>query len=177
VNKATTILLGLSVLILAGAFALSRALLSDIPVPPPPVLPTPPVVIAPPPPAPAPSAPAVVQPPPLPTDVAVVAPPPPEAPVAAAPPPPPANDSDYAREDSPQVEEAWRLARTKDVAGWRAAEKLFKRCLVQAPDNQRCQSGLAAVQGQLSQADTRPLQETPPTPKYPRPRHDKNYVE
>lgn len=179
-NKVTTALLAFSLLLLGGAFIASRVMLADVTVPPVPPPVAAPIAVAPAPPTPVAVAPPVAMPPPLPTDVPVAAPPEPPPAVPTLTTTPVNIDSDYALEDSPKVEEAWKLAKSKDPAAWRTAEKLFKRCLVQVPDNQRCQSGLAAVQGQLSigRQDSTPelAPSTVPT-KGPRPKHGSSYEE
>jgi len=156
VTRSSSIVLAVvCVVVLGGAWVASRALTSDVSAPVTvqvPAAPGPQPVVAPvrvEPPVPGPVAqlpePARAQPQPEPPGVA----PPLEPKPAEADP-----DSDYADENSPLVQEEWRAAfgPRAGVAEWTHGVKVFERCLVQAPGNQRCQQGLAALQAQLNSA-------------------------
>ena len=153
-NAAIALALG-SLIVLGGAWVVSRALTAEITVPawtPPAPLPF--AEPAPraearrdPPPPPAPPAP----PAPVDTTTAVREPPQGLQPAPAD----PATGSAYAREDSPEVVRAWELTSgpKSGPPQWRAAQKLFTRCVTQAPENARCREGLATVKQQLDGLD------------------------
>lgn len=173
-NKASSALVAISVLILLGAWIASRALTADAPAPRAPHAAEPPPAVTP----------SAASPAPAEKTVAAPAAPTP----APAPPPPPiapaapaietgAPDSDYALENSPAVEEAWKLADGPGPAEWRRAQKLFMRCLTQAPTNERCKSGLVAVEQRLGPRAPQlgaPLRKPPGGPL---PKHGSEYVE
>lgn len=78
-------------------------------------------------------------------------------------------DSDYADENSPAIQQEWRSAFSgkAGLPEWTHAVKIFKRCLVQAPANQRCREGLAAVEAHLKalpQQPSAPADVVPPRP-------------
>ena len=131
-------MLSVSLLLLGGAWALSRALTGDVPVP------TPLALQAQPPEQPGvPAAPRAWPVAPRP----VVSAPPPE-PVARPPLPPPPRPEEGPPPEKVEVDgigaQGW--AQLKDENGgpanWRRAEKLFVRCLTLSPDSQDCKDGL-----------------------------------
>lgn len=166
VTRTTALVLAVSLLLLGGAWLWSRALTSEVPVPP---------VALSAPNVPQPSFEPGVAPPPRPPPpvLAVTSPPPePEAVRPSAPPPPPPPREELAPE---QVEldglAAQGEAQLKDERGgpanWRRAEKFFVRCLTMAPEDQRCKEGLRQARVRIGpkvgkQAFPVPLQDPPP---------------
>jgi hypothetical protein len=160
-NRTTSLIIALSVLVLGGAWLASRALTADVAPPPMTGVVAPaPVVVAPPPEAPvrraepepvavAPTPEAPVAPPPMHEAAPVVrAPPEPYVkPPHVAPPPPDPDQSETEQESTALAEDAWRLMTAPDTgpANWQRAAKSFRRCLAMTPDNERCKAGIEAV--------------------------------
>lgn len=152
-------------LVLGGAWLAARALTADPQLPASPPPPAPPPVIALQPPPPPPAQPALQAPPPPlagtpPVMQPAVPAPPAPAPVEAQ----PANDSEYASETAPAVEAAWNLLAKNDPGSWRDAARLFRRCVAQAPENQRCQSGVLAAEQRLATLPRAPARGAGPRP-------------
>lgn len=166
-NRTTSLIIALSVLVLGGAWLASRALTADVAPPPSTfVAPPPPVVMPAPPPEPVAAAPARVAAPAV-HEAEPVVRAPPEPYVKAphvAPPPPDPEKSESEQETSALAEDAWRLMTTPDTgpANWQRAAKSFRRCLAMAPDNERCKAGIEAVTKKIGVLP-------PPTVRLPHP--------
>lgn len=170
-TRTTALVLSISLLLLGGAWLLSRALTSDVP--------TPRITLTappPPPPQPAPSfEPGVAvtpRPPALQGDVVTS---PPAEPAAVRPPPP--TPLPPPEERSPEEQEldtiaAQAFAQLKDERGgpanWRRAEKAFVRCLTISPEDERCKEGLHQARVRIGPKVVKsafpivPMQDPPP---------------
>lgn len=167
-TRTTALVLSISLLLLGGAWLLSRALTSDVP--------TPQVTIT------APTQPPSFEPgvaqPPRPPVIAreVVTSPPPE-PEAARPPPQPPAPLPPEEEPTPEQVElngiaAQGFAQLKDERGgpanWRRAEKFFVRCLTLSPEDERCKEGLRQARVRIGPKFVKPafpivpVQDPPP---------------
>ena len=133
-------MLSVCLLLLGGAWALSRALTGDVPIP------TQHGVQTQPPEEPGvPAAPRAL---PVPQSPVVSSPPPEPEPPARPPPPPPPRPEEGPPPEKVEIDgiaaQGW--AQLKDENGgpanWRRAEKLFVRCLTLSPDSQDCKDGL-----------------------------------
>ena len=159
-NRTTSLLIGVSVLVLGGAWMASRALTADVAPPPttgvvapaPVVMAPPPVVVPSPPSAPVAVAPVVEVPvaaaPVHEAEPVVRAPPEPYVKPARVDPPPPDPDKSEGEQEAFAVgEDAWRLmtAPNSGPGNWQRAAKSFRRCLAMTPENDRCKAGLEAV--------------------------------
>lgn len=158
----------ISLLLLGGAWLLSRALTSDVPVPAlnfvPPPKPTDAPGVAPNPrPAPVIARDVVTSPPPEPEPGARPLPPPP--------PPPEEGPSPEKVELDGIALQGW--AQLKDEHGgpatWRRAEKFFIRCLTLSPEDQGCKDGLSQARERIGPKFRRsdfpivvPVQDPPP---------------
>ena len=160
VTRTTALVASISMLLLGGAWYLSRALTAEVrPVTSLNSVPTEPAL------APPISAPiAVVNPPPP----APTAPVPPLVPLAAVPPPEPPRPTEEAL--SPEALElkgiadqaAAQLADLKGgPANWRRAEKLYARCLFLDSSDSRCQAGLEAARRRLGPRAPKPTARPP----------------
>ena len=70
-------------------------------------------------------------------------------------------------------DEAWKQLKSPDLSGWRASSKFFARCLVQTPENARCNEGLTLAEARMKAVNSTP----PPRPTGRTGRHDTNYEE
>lgn len=157
VTRTTALVASISLLLLGGAWYLSRALTADVR----PVTPVNSSVMEP---APLPAPLTVVKPPPP----ALTAPVPPPVPLAAAPPPEPPRPPEEAL--SPEALElkgiadqaAAQLADLKGgPANWRRAEKLYARCLFLDSSDSRCLAGLEAARRRLGPKAPKPTARPP----------------
>lgn len=161
-NRTTSLVIAISLLLLGGAFLASRALTAEVAPPASAeVAPRLAVVASPPlgePPRPAPL-------PAAPLPVVPSAPPLAPRPVPPPPPPPGESESEAAAEITALVDQSWGLL--KDLrsgpANWHRAERGFRRCLSQAPDDERCKAGLAAASERLGPRTVSPSVRRPPS--------------
>lgn len=152
-TRPTALVLAISLLLLGGAWLLSRALTSDVPVPAVALTPGPPERTFEP----------GVAPPPLPPVLAreaVTSPPPEPEPLRAAPPTPPPPETPSPEQVELDGLVAQGLLQLKDEQGgpanWRRAEKLFIRCLTLSPEDERCREGVHQARLRLGPRLQRP---------------------